>query len=182
MINRLRETSPQNQASDFVEGIKKVRQIKVGQPFYQEAQQDIDRWSRVILDMAQGRAGRNNGELSVRAQAENFNGAIASARLIPGDRPELYNQAQQAVGKWSQAILDVALASAAEGNLDDAIAAAEMVPPNTPIYPNAQEAIAGWRNQTLPNLAPEANDSEAIEPDPVAPDPADSQSVPLAEP
>jgi Caspase domain len=182
MINRMRETSPQNQASDFVEGIKKVRQIKAGQPFYQEAQQDIDRWSRVILDMAQGRAGRNSGELSVRAKAENFNGAIASARLIPADRPELYNQAQQAVGKWSQAILDVALASAAEGNLDEAIAAAEMVPPNTPVYPDAQEAIAGWRNQTLPDLAPETSGSGAIEPDPVAPDPADSQPVPLAEP
>ena len=186
MINRVRETSQQNQASDFVEGIKKVRQIKPGQPFYQEAQQDIDRWSRVILDMAQGRAGRNNGELSVRAKAENLNGAIASARLIPADRSELYDQAQQAIGKWSQAILDVALASAAEGNLDEAIAAAEMVPPNTPVYPDAQEAIAGWRNQTLPDalpdLAPAANGSGAIEPDPVAPNPADSQPVPLAEP
>ncbi|MCY7283577.1 MAG: caspase family protein [Cyanobacteria bacterium CAN_BIN43] len=164
MINRLRQPSQQNQASDFVEGIKRVRQIKAGQPFYKEAQQDIDRWSRVILDMAQGRAGRNNGELSVRAKAENFNGAIASARLIPPDRPELYNQAQQAVGKWSQAILDVALASAAEGNLDEAIVAAEMVPSNTPVYPDAQEAIAGWRNQTLPDLAPQTNDSEAIDP------------------
>jgi Caspase domain len=164
MINRLREPSQQNQASDFVEGIKKVRQIKAGQPFYQEAQQDIDRWSRVILDMAEGRAGRNNGDLSVRAKAENLNGAIASARLIPPDRPELYSQAQQAVGEWSQAILDVALASAAEGNLDEAIVAAEMVPPNTPVYPDAQEAIAGWRNQTLPDLAPQANEPEAIEP------------------
>jgi soluble cytochrome b562 len=150
MINRLRETSPQNQASDFVEGIKLVRQIKPGQPFYAEAQQDIDRWSRVILDMAQGRAGRSTGESSVRAKAENFNGAIGSARLIPTDRPDLYNQAQQAIAKWSQAILDLALATATEGNLDEAIAAAELVPPNTPVYPDAQEAIAGWRNQALP--------------------------------
>ena len=182
MINRVRETSQQNQASDFVEGIKKVRQIKVGQPFYQEAQQDIDRWSRVILDMAQGRAGRNNGELSVREKAENFSGAIASARLIPADRPELYNQAQQVVGKWSQAILDVALASAAEGNLDEAIAAAEMVPPKTPVYPDAQEAIAGWRNQALPDLAPEANGSGSIEPDPLIPDSANSQPLTPTEP
>jgi hypothetical protein len=182
MINRIRDTSQQNQASDFVEGIKKVRQIKAGQPFYQEAQQDIDRWSHVMLDMAQGRAGRNNGKLSVRAKAENFNGAIASARLIPTDRPELYNQAQQAVNKWSQAILDVALASAAEGNLDEAIAAAEMVPPNTPVYPDAQEAIAGWRNQTLPELTPENNGSGAIEPIPSPPDAVNSQPIPLAQP
>lgn len=182
MINRVRQTSQQNQASDFVEGIKKVRQIKVGQPFYQEAQQDIDRWSRIILDMAQGRAGRNSfGEMSVRAKAENLNGAIASARLIPTDRPELYQQAQQAVSKWSQAILDLALASAAEGNLDEAIAAAEMVPPNTSVYPDAQEAIAGWRNQTLPASAPAPNDG-SIEPNPIAPDPADSQPVPLDQP
>jgi Caspase domain len=198
MINRIRETSQQNQASDFIEGIKKVRQIKPGQPFYQEAQQDIDRWSRVILDMAQGRAGRNTGELSRRAKAENFNGAIASARLIPSDRPELFNQAQQAVGKWSQAILDLALASAAEGNLDEAIAAAELVPPNTPVYPDAQEAIAGWRNQTLPEpeQAPEpapepAASNEVIPADPQpseaapaepAADPVESEPVPLGDP
>jgi len=182
MINRIRDTSQQNQASDSIKGIKKVRQIKAGQPFYQEAQQDIDRWSHVMLDMAQGRAGRNNGKLSVRAKAENFNGAIASARLIPTDRPELYNQAQQAVNKWSQAILDVALASAAEGNLDEAIAAAEMVPPNTPVYPDAQEAIAGWRNQTLPELTPENNGSGAIEPIPSPPDAVNSQPIPLAQP
>jgi Caspase domain len=193
MINRIRETSQQNQASDFVEGIKKVRQIKQGQPFYQEAQQDIDRWSRVILDMAQGRAGRNNGELSVRAKAENFNGAIASARLIPPDRPDLYAQAQQAVGNWSQAILDLALASAAEENLDEAIAAAELVPPNTPVYPDAQEAIAGWRNQTLPEPVappPPAADYAPIEPAPIEEAPIeeapieaiDSEPVPLEEP
>jgi hypothetical protein len=205
MINRIRETSQQNQASDFVEGIKKVRQIKPGQPFYQEAQQDIDRWSRVILDMAQGRAGRNNGELSVRAKAENFNGAIASARLIPQDRPDLYAQAQQAVGNWSQAILDLALASAAEENLDEAIAAAELVPPNTPVYPDAQEAIAGWRNQTLPEPVaapvPDASSFPPVDPaPPVAPAPIeeapyeeapieeapyetfDAEPVPLADP
>jgi hypothetical protein len=195
MINRIRETSQQNQASDFVEGIKKVRQIKPGQPFYQEAQQDIDRWTRVILDMAQGRAGRNNGELSVRAKAENFNGAIASARLIPPDRPDLYAQAQKAVDNWSQAILDLALASAAEENLDEAIAAAELVPPNTPVYPDAQEAIAGWRNQTLPEpVAPPAADYAPIEPAPIqeapiesapielAPEAIDSEPVPLEEP
>jgi Caspase domain len=192
MINRIRETSQQNQASDFVEGIKKVRQIKPGQPFYQEAQQDIDRWSRVILDMAQGRAGRNNGELSVRAKAENFNGAIASARLIPQDRPDLYAQAQKAVDNWSQAILDLALASAAEENLDEAIAAAELVPPNTPVYPDAQEAIAGWRNQTLPEpVAPPAPSELApIEPAPIEEAPIEqapieaieSDPVPLADP
>jgi hypothetical protein len=188
MINRVRETSQQNQASDFVEGIKKVRQIKQGQPYYDEAQQDLDRWSRVILDMAQGRAGRNNGELSVRAKAENLNGAIGSARLVPTDRPDLYNQAQQAVAKWSQAILDLALASAAENNLDEAIAAAELVPPNTPVYPDAQEAIAGWRNQTLPE--PPVEEAPPIEPAidlapmdvaPVEPEPEPVEEAPPAE-
>jgi hypothetical protein len=72
----------------------------------------------------------------------------------------------------------LALASASEGNLDGAIAAAELVPPNTPVYPDAQEAIAGWRNQTLPEPEPEA----APPPEAAAPEPAPEAAAPEVAP
>ncbi|NJO39256.1 MAG: hypothetical protein HC769_00410 [Cyanobacteria bacterium CRU_2_1] len=146
LLTRSREVSFENQASDFVEAITVVRQIRADEPQYPEAQVYIDRWSRVILDMAQGRADRRNGE-STPVAAANYNDAIAAARLIPDDRPEVYNQAQQAIDHWSEKIFDLAKTRADEGLYEVAILAAELVPPDTVAYPAAQEAIAEWRTK-----------------------------------
>jgi uncharacterized caspase-like protein len=148
MLIRIRQPMTQNQVSDLVEAIKIARLIKPDQPLYQEAQQNIDRWSRVILDMAQGRAARSNGESAVDA-ANNYGAAVSAARLVPTDQAA-YTQAQQAITLWSQKILDLANARAANGDLDLAIQIGELVPPNTPAYSAAQEAMADWRNQPAP--------------------------------
>lgn len=145
-LSRSRPPSAENQASDFVEAIKSARRIRKDQPLYDEAQADIERWSRVILDMAQGRAERgNNG--STPTAAGNYNSAIATALLVPTDQAEVYNQAQQAIALWSQKILDLANDRAGDDNLNLAIQTAQLVPPNTPAYGAAQEAIAKWQNQ-----------------------------------
>ncbi|MFM7423469.1 MAG: caspase family protein, partial [Elainella sp.] len=54
MLIRTRNPMPENQVSDLVEAIKVARIIKPEQPLYLEAQQNVDRWSRLIMDMAQG--------------------------------------------------------------------------------------------------------------------------------
>ncbi|NJO79135.1 MAG: hypothetical protein HC827_11845 [Cyanobacteria bacterium RM1_2_2] len=149
MLIRPRRMMPENQASDLVEAIKVARLIKSDQPLYQEAQQQIDRWSRVVMDMAQGRAERPNSA-SVLDAANNYSLAIAAARLVPGDQPKVKEQAQEAITLWSQMILDLANEQAAKGNLDLAIQIGEQVPPNTPIYAPALESIANWRNQPIP--------------------------------
>ncbi|WP_088890202.1 caspase family protein [Leptolyngbya ohadii] len=149
MTSRTREPSSENQASDFVDAIEMARLVRPGQPLYDEAQQNIDRWSQIILDMAQGRADRSN-DGSTPAAADNYGGAIRTALLVPNDRPEVYARAQQAIAQWSQLIFQLALDRAAEGNLDLAIQTAELVPPNTPTFPKAQESIAEWRKGQPP--------------------------------
>ncbi len=149
MTSRSRESSTENQASDFVDAIEIARLIRPGQPLFDEAQQHIDRWSQIILDMAQGRADRGN-DGSTPAAAENYGGAIRTGLLVPNDRPEVYARAQQSIAQWSQLIFQLAQDRATEGNLDLAIQTAELVPPNTPTYPKAQEAIAEWRRSQPP--------------------------------
>ncbi|HEY9640400.1 MAG TPA: caspase family protein [Coleofasciculaceae cyanobacterium] len=149
ILSRSRDASAENQASDFADAIAKARQIKLGQPLFEEAHQDIDRWSRVILDMAQGRADRRNGS-STPTAANNYSAAIASAQLVPNDNPQIYAQAQQAIAQWSQLILALANERAQENNYDLAIKAAELIPQNAPSYAEAQEAIAQWSKQSNP--------------------------------
>lgn len=175
-------------ASLFNDAIENARKIPPEDPYYEQAQQDIDRWSQVILDIAEGRA--ETGDVS---------GAIAAAQLVPEDRPEVYRQAQQRIARWqqqlnnqqliqqaqnqlqpgqassfqeairllqqitpdqpgyataqdrinqwSQDILVIARARAAQGRWADAIAAARLVPPNTSAYEQAQAEIQRWQAQ-----------------------------------
>lgn len=143
ILSRSRDASAENQSSDFADAIAKARQIKLGEPLFEEAHQDIDRWSRVILDMAQGRADRRNGS-STPTAASNYSAAIASAQLVPNDNPQIYAQAQQAIAQWSKLILSLASDRAEENKYDLAIQAAQMIPPGAPDYAAAQEAIAQW--------------------------------------
>jgi Caspase domain len=191
MLIRTREPRAENQVSDLVEAIKVARVIRLDQPLYQEAQQNMDRWSRVIMDMAQGRAERSN-DASVMDAANNYSMAISAARLVPTDQ-KVHEQAMQAIGLWSQKILDLAAARATNGELDLAIQIGELVPPNTAVYASAQEAIASWRNQPAPPLAeelvtegtveepaaiePEVIEPAAIEPEAIEPEIIEPESI-----
>lgn len=174
------------QATPFATAIAKARQIPPGEPYYEQAQQDIDRWSQVILDLAEGRAASGNLE-----------SAIAAARVLPMDRPQLYEQAQNRIAfwqqrlnsrqiiqqaqdipragqassyqqgivkleavpvehpeydtarqlrdEWSERMLSIAQARAAQGRTADAIRAAVLIPPGTAAYEPAQQAIQRWK-------------------------------------
>lgn len=172
----------------FSDAIKRARQVPAGDPYYAQAQQDIDRWSQVIIDLADG-----------RAVAGQYDEAIAAVRLVPDDRGDIYQTAQARIERWqqqkinrdvlkqaqerlipdnvetfenairlvkdipagfperpiaearieqwSQDILVIARARAAEGRLEDAIAAAERVPQDTTAYAQAQQEIQTWQSQ-----------------------------------
>ncbi|MEL7399473.1 MAG: hypothetical protein AAFN68_02745, partial [Pseudomonadota bacterium] len=79
------------QASQFSEAIAKARLIKPGEPSYNDAQEDIRNWSRIILDISEG-----------RATSGNLNGAIAAARVMPPDNGEAYKKAQDRITFWQQ--------------------------------------------------------------------------------
>ncbi|MBD1999864.1 caspase family protein [Leptolyngbya sp. FACHB-541] len=188
VLSRSRALNATNQASDFSQAIIIARQVRPGQPLYQQAQQSIATWSQVILDLAEGRAGQGNLNSAIAAarlvpssspevysaaqqsiarwqqqqanqetlqqarslirrnQASSYNRAITIARQIPANQP-LHNEAQQLIGEWSQAILDLARSRAERGRLNSAVQTAALVPANTPAHTAAQEAIASWRSQ-----------------------------------
>lgn len=153
LLTRTRRLTTENQASDFVDAIGIARKIRANEPSYQEAQQYIERWSHVLLDMAQGRADRPNGS-STSIAADNYLTAIKTAQLIPQDSTAVYKQAQEAVAHWSQKIFDLAQARAAEAKYDVAVQTAEVIPADAPIYDQVQAAIDEWEDKPTFVVAP----------------------------
>lgn len=182
-----------NQASAFNRAIRKAREIEPYSPLYQQAQADILRWSEVILDIAQGRANK-----------EDFAGAIAAAKLIPQDvnstkiisqkaaesvlywqlrakRQNLYQnyltrakktinpyhassynqaigilrqvspgarehlEAQKLIRQWSKEIYLMATHRAAQGDYQQAIEAAALVPIDSHYYQQAKNSMMRWK-------------------------------------
>lgn len=126
-MNQTRENTPVNQASDFHRAITQANRIQPGQPLYEEAQQAIQRWSRIIIDLAEA-----------RAKTGNYADAVSSAQLVPPSQTELRQIAEQKMEEW-QALLSQ------ESSNADAIAQAEALiqPGNASSY---SDAIAQLRN------------------------------------
>ena len=139
-----------SQASPLNRAIRQAREIESDSPFYAEAQEDIDRWSETILDIARGRAGE-----------QDFAGAIAAAKLVPQNNSstEIAQQATEAVENWqlqaqkndlyqsylqqAQMSLDPKRAS----SYNQAIAILKKIAPGAKEYAEAQHLIDRWNEQ-----------------------------------
>lgn len=166
VLDKARTLIVPNQASQFSQAIAQASKIPKGDPLYKEAQEDIARWSGVILDLAKG-----------RAQQGDFSGAIAAAQLVPSDLP-VYAQSQQDLARWKelarQQQANLVLLQAAKGLIDPAqassynkaITAASKVPPGQPGYAEAQKLTAQWSRaiyQLAQSRAAKGKYQEAIE-------------------
>jgi hypothetical protein len=188
LLDEARRMLQPTSASVFNDAIEAARQVPAGDPYYEQAQVNIERWSWVILDMAVG-----------RASVGNIDGAIAAAQLVPNDLTTVHEQAQRyilswqqqlanrqlvqqadamiepgqastfqdglnllwpitpdqpeyrvaqgRINQWSEDILVIARARAAQGRFADAIAAAQLVPIGTDSYEQAQVEITRWQGQ-----------------------------------
>ncbi|NER05808.1 MAG: hypothetical protein F6K17_26055, partial [Okeania sp. SIO3C4] len=76
-------------ASSFSKAIIKASQISQNDPLYPEAQNQIERWSLTILDIASGRAFKGD-----------YDGAINTAKLVPVNVRPIYQEAQLAIAEW----------------------------------------------------------------------------------
>ncbi|WP_421658084.1 caspase family protein [Leptothermofonsia sp. ETS-13] len=85
---KVRKVMNSDQASPYWFAIQEASQIKPDQPDYEEAQQEIAKWSQNILDIANRRASRRK-----------FDTAIMAAALIPQDQPA-FIKAEQALDRW----------------------------------------------------------------------------------
>jgi len=153
-------------ASRLSVAIAKASEIPPNDPLFIEAQQDIERWSWTILDIADG-----------RAQQEDYNGAIAAARLVPDFVTVTSQEAEVAIGQWEplaqQLQVNEALLAAAKALIEPgqassynkAIDKAREVLPDMPGYEEARRLIANW-SDTIFNIAllraERGNFSEAI--------------------
>jgi uncharacterized caspase-like protein len=95
-LERSIAASPATQISAFNRAIEQARRIPSTDPTYAQAQQDIDRWSQIILAVAERRANQSNGG-SRRRAVQNYRAAIEAAQLVPRDRPALYARAQRLI-------------------------------------------------------------------------------------
>jgi len=137
-------------ASSFNRAVVKARTIPPSDPLYPQAQQDIERWSLTILDIANGRAARGN-----------FQGAIGAAKLMPDVNQPVYNQSKQAIGQWQdlskQQEVNTALLSAAKGQIKRGAASsyskgiqqANKIQPGQPKYESAQLLVGEWSEAIL---------------------------------
>ncbi len=158
-----------SQASPFNRAIREARKVEVNSPFYPEAQSDINRWSEIILDIAQGRA--EQGDLA---------GAIAAAKLIPQNYSStklIAQEATKAVKDWQQTgqqdlyqdylvkaktLINPAQAS----SYNQAISILQQIAPGAKEYPEAQNLISRWNEQIYliaKNRAGEGNFPQAVE-------------------
>lgn len=156
----------QTQASDLTLAITTARKIQPGEPLYEQAQENIKIWTRMILDLAEG-----------RAKQKQYTNAIAAAKLISPDQ-SLYPQAQAAINQWqleakqyvgNQTVLDAAKSLIRPGQASTynrAIEVAKRVPPGQPGFDLAEKSINEWSQQILDlakNRANQGNIKAAIE-------------------
>ncbi|NET05199.1 MAG: peptidase C14 [Symploca sp. SIO2B6] len=132
-----------NQASLFSQAITVARKVQSGDPLYEEAQENIGRWSLVILDLAEGRAKQGN-----------FQGAIAAAKLVPKDNQSAYAKSQQKLEQWqvlfkqqqqNRGIIQAARQEVERyqaSSYNRAILILRQVPSGQPGYTEAQELIS----------------------------------------
>jgi len=136
-----------SQASVFSNAIDMARKVQPNDPLYQQAQQDISRWSRVMMDIAEG-----------RAQKKNLGGAIAAAKMIPKDDPLVHQEAQQMMAKWqvlsqekqNQGIIEKAkkeIQPNQASSYNRGITAISQVKPGQLGYEEAQQLQAQWSEQ-----------------------------------
>lgn len=139
----------QTQASDLSLAIATAQKIKSGEPLYKQAQENIQIWSQMILDLAEG-----------RAKQRQYGNAVAAAQLITKDEV-LYPQAQAAIKQWrleaKQYVSNKTLLEAANGLIQPgqastynrAIEVAKKVPPGQPGFDAAQKSINKWSEKIL---------------------------------
>ncbi|TAE55126.1 MAG: peptidase C14 [Nostocales cyanobacterium] len=136
-------------ASDLSQAITTAQKILTGDPNYQKAQENIQIWSQMILDLAQQ-----------QAQQRKYNDAIKTVELIP-QNSVLYTQAQATIQQLlaevklyqnNQNAIDTAQKSITPGQASTynrAIASAQKIPPGQPGFEIAQQSMNKWSEEIL---------------------------------
>lgn len=116
---------------------------------YQQSQQLLKDWTgKVQLKQRNQGILRQAKAKTMPWQASSYNQAISLASTIPQGQP-FHAEARIQIKDWSQRIVTIARARAAERKLSQAIQTAQLVPKTTPAYATAQQDIANWSQQVF---------------------------------
>lgn len=150
-IIQAEELSWQGGVTGLEGAIVRLQSISADRPLYGRARQLIGQWRQEIegrshLDWARQVA--NPGTIG------DLQAAIAEARQVPSGNP-VWDEAQTQISQWrrqietaqDQPFLDQAELQAQQGNLQAAVASAEMIQPGRALYSKAQEQIGRWTSQ-----------------------------------
>ncbi|MFN5892429.1 MAG: caspase domain-containing protein [Dolichospermum sp.] len=137
------------QPGDLVTAIAKAGKIKANTPIYVEAQENIQVWCQMILEVAQA-----------QAEQRKYENAIATAQLITKKEP-LYSQAETVIKKWqieakqyvsNKTLLDTATAliiPEQASSYNRAIVVAKKIQRGQPGFEIAQTSINQWSENIL---------------------------------
>jgi uncharacterized caspase-like protein len=131
------ETIPAFQAAIAAANLVPADRISL----YPVAQDRINEWQRRIFNLRVLARARNVIE---PGQASTFQQAIDVLQDIDIRYPEA-TTARQLASQWSQDILSIARARAAQGRYQEAIQAAQLVPENTDVHSVAQTELQRWQ-------------------------------------
>ncbi|MEA5501424.1 peptidase C14 [Limnoraphis robusta Tam1] len=150
LLERSKASLQNASASSFSNAIVIASQIPQRDPLYPSAQENIERWSQTILDIAEA-----------RAQTGKFSDALAAAKLVPQTNRQIYQQAQLQIQKWEpkqqQIQQSFARLKAAQTRIkpgqassySDAINEARKIKPDEASYQQAQQSISQWSADIL---------------------------------
>jgi len=137
------------QPGDLIMAIAQAKKIKANTPIYAKAQENIQVWCQMILELAQA-----------QAQQRKYENAIATAQLITKKEP-LYSQAQTVIKKWqieakqyvsNKTLLDAATAliiPEQASTYNRAIEVAKKIQRGQPGFDIAQTSINQWSEKIL---------------------------------
>lgn len=136
--------------NQLISDMSRARQIPQGDPAYKGAQENIDRWGAVLLEIGIGRAKQGK-----------YQQAIAAVQQVPKDRGTLSNRARELASLWQQQyqlqqVNSKRLQEAKKlikpgvpSSYNQAIVAARKIKAGEPQYQPAKKLIDAWSEEIL---------------------------------
>jgi hypothetical protein len=118
---------------------------QANQRIYKDAQNWIKRWQQLIQQNDANLQQIQKARRLLRPnQATSYRQAIDTLKSIPAGQPG-YELAQELTNTWMTEIWQIAQNRANSGDFKGAIAAANLLPENTPIATQAQKVVILWQ-------------------------------------
>jgi hypothetical protein len=168
-LNWAKQLARSGSAENLANAIAEASKVTPDSPMWSEAQSQIEIWEREVARIRDQPILDRARVLALAGDRNALQAATAEAERIPGNSA-LYGEAQDLVADWrwrvqqidNGPILTQARRLAEAGDLAQAIAVAEQIPPNEAFYDDAQTAISSWES-TLSGQATRAQGQAAFQ-------------------